>query len=798
MQYWTKKKANRKVILSVGLGFVVLLATVFFLLDQHAPHLFQGYILAVLVLCTGVLFLAISAQKLLAARKTTHQLRRQQRLLATTFSTLREAVLITDADGDIVYISPAAEQLTGWTTGAAFGKSVVQVCPLESAQKRSLWSVFNHVISNSTRVELEDGWALRIQDGRDISVEGTICPVMDEDGAINRIVVTLVDTTAKKTADRKAFQREQLMRELIETIPAAVYTCDEFGYIQLYNRAATKIWGREPVNGHEQWIGAWRLFDENGEPVYGEESPMAQTIQRRTAVTGSPLTLQRPDGSRRKIQAHPKPLFDEKQRLYGAVNLLEDITDREAQQLMMRQTQEKYKFFIEQATDGVLLYSMDGTIFEFNPAAYRLTGYSHEEFSKLRLQDILVGDVVVNPGNVQRMMAGEAVLFTRQIRSKEGVLKEVEINARMLPDHTFLAFVRDVTERMQAELELRASEERYRHLFNNNRSSIYIWDIDTLSILEVNETTCEKYGYTAEELKQMNLLDLRSPDEHAAILDFVANVRKDPSFRQDDVWKHRTSAGDEMFMHIMSHQIEFQGKPARMSVAKDITESIQLKAQLEKERIQKQYQITDAVISAQEHERQYIGRELHDNINQVLASARLYLGLAKKDAVKNHSFLEEADNMVNTAIDDIRSVSHALIPPSISENALQDAVEILLDRIKSTTPLKLKSDLSGIAEARLSSKLKLNIYRIVQEQLNNIVKYAVASEVLISLRQEGESLLLLIKDNGIGFDTAVKTAGVGLLNIRTRASLFNGELEISAAPGEGCTLRVRFGSGFSG
>lgn len=798
-QYWLRNKANRRNAMLVT-GIVLLVtAAVFFATHNHSFHftiVAARLVAMVLILATVVLFF-ISARKMIVAKKTTLLFQRQQRLLAAVFSSLREAVLITDGEGDIVYINPAAEQLTGYSATGAFGKSVTHVCPIESPGKESFASIVSRVISEGSKADLARPCQLNSRDGRKVIVEGAVCPVTDSDGLVKRVVITLADATEQQTAQRKAYQREQLMRELIENIPAAVYTCDEFGYIQLYNKAAVKLWGREPVNGHEQWVGAWRLFTEDGEPIYGEESPMALTIQRKQRVNGRPVIVQRPDGSRRKVIAHPTPLFDETKHLYGAVNLLEDITDREAEQLLMHQTNEKYQCFIEQATDGVLLYSLDGTIFEFNAAACKLTGYTQDEFSRLRLQDILVGDVVANPANVERMMAGESILFTRQIRSKSGELLEAEINARMLPDHSFLAFVRDVTERKRAEEELRISEERYRHLFNNNSSCIYIWDIDTLQLLEVNETTREHYGYSDAELKTMTLLDLRAADQHASILEFVENVRKDPAFRQDGIWKHRKKNGQEIVMHITSHQIELRGKPARMSVAKDVTESVLLRQQLDKERIQKQRQITDAVIVAQENERQYIGRELHDNINQILASARLYLGLAKKEPVATPSFVEEADNLVNIAIAEIRAVSHSLIPPSISETALRDALEILMDQIRSATPLRIEADFSGADETLLSPKLKLNIYRIIQEQLNNIVKYAQAQLVELRLYRNEEQLLLLIKDDGIGFDPAVRTTGVGLLNIRTRASLFNGELDIASAPGSGCTLRVSFCDGFS-
>lgn len=88
--------------------------------------------------------------------------------------------------------------------------------------------------------------------------------------------------------------------------------------------------------------------------------------------------------------------------------------------------------------------------------------------------------------------------------------------------------------------------------------------------------------------------------------------------------------------------------------------------------------------------------------------------------------------------------------------------------------------------------MQLTIYRTVQEQLNNILKYACAKNVLIQTILHDKELTLLIEDDGIGFDTTQKKMGVGFLNIQTRASICNGTMELTSNPGEGCSLKLHF------
>ncbi len=350
----------------------------------------------------------------------------------------------------------------------------------------------------------------------------------------------------------------------------------------------------------------------------------------------------------------------------------------------------------------------------------------------------------------------------------------------------------NITERKEAEGILKSSEERYRYLFHNNPASILIWDLDDFKILEVNESSIEQYGYTKDELLKKTILDLGMAGEHAEIRELAQKAKAGVFFKVTSTWKHQNKSGENMFMEVTSHRIDYKQKNVILALANNVTEKIQLEAKLEEEQIQKQQEITEAVITAQEKEREEIGGELHDNVNQILASARLYLGLAKRDLKEPITFLEQTDNLIFSAIGEIRSLSHSLIPPSLNESELKDALDNLVNMISTGGSLKVHMNLQHFNEANTSDKLKLTIYRIVQEQFNNILKHAGASNIYLSLGHENKQLLLCIRDDGRGFDKTKKTEGVGLMNMRTRASLFNGEMTIHSTPGEGCELKMTF------
>ncbi|MEP7108112.1 MAG: PAS domain S-box protein [Ferruginibacter sp.] len=350
----------------------------------------------------------------------------------------------------------------------------------------------------------------------------------------------------------------------------------------------------------------------------------------------------------------------------------------------------------------------------------------------------------------------------------------------------------NITERKEGEAILKSSEERYRYLFNNNPACILIWNLDDFRILEVNDSSIEQYNYTKEEFLKMTMLDLQIPEDSHEIKELAQKASANVFFKVNTTWKHINKSGEYMFMDITSHRIEYNGNAVILALANNVTEKILLEEKFEEEQLKKQLEITEAVITAQEKERHEIGRELHDNVNQILASSRLYLGLAKRDINVPNQFLDETEILITSAIAEIRSLSHSLIPPSLDDLELAEALDNIIATVSKASSIKVYADMKNFKENSTPDKLKLGIYRIVQEQFNNILKYSRASTVHLSIAHENGKILLRIKDNGIGFDKSKKTQGVGLLNIKTRASLFNGEMNVITSPGNGCELIVNF------
>lgn len=231
--------------------------------------------------------------------------------------------------------------------------------------------------------------------------------------------------------------------------------------------------------------------------------------------------------------------------------------------------------------------------------------------------------------------------------------------------------------------------------------------------------------------------------------------------------------------------------PSRMIGAfQDITEKVKLEEELAIQQQMKQKEITAAVLTAQERERTMLGEELHDNINQILTGVTLFMGVAINNREKREELLFKCRDNLAQATLEIRKLSRSLILPGLKGQHLVESMRELIHDTRMASSLEIKFHHEEVIEKIIPDDQKIAIYRIAQEQLNNILKHAEASSVEIMLEVDYEEIFLTITDDGKGFDPAEERRGVGIRNMTSRAELYNGTVEIETAPGIGCSLKV--------
>lgn len=476
-----------------------------------------------------------------------------------------------------------------------------------------------------------------------------------------------------------------------------------------------------------------------------------------------------------------------------------NITEQKKAEQALTESENRLRGIIQTDPECIKLLNREGIILEMNPAGLAMIeAESAEQVIGQNAFNIILPEY---RGAFKKLVAnvfkGSEEKLTFRIKGLKGRVLWMETHCVPFRNATgnitaMLSVTRDITESKNAQARLLASEERYKYLFNNNPASIIIWDMNTLQILEVNETAVELYGYTKEEFLKLTVLDIRPDDEKKRLREMVEEVKKTAFCKKTMRWRHITSQGNTIIMKITAHRIQYDGKNAVLSLGSNITEKVLLENSLNEERKIRHRQITEAVITGQEKERTQLGEELHDNINQILASTKLYLECSLKDANPRADLVNESKLLIEKAMTEIRKLSKTLLPPSLGEVGLLQALNELADNIKQVNELAISIHWNDVNENELPNKLKLTIFRIIQEQLNNVIKHADAKHVIVSISKSNSTLSISVKDDGQGFEPELKRNGVGLRNITSRAEVNNGSVVIDSKPGNGCELTVNF------
>lgn len=202
-----------------------------------------------------------------------------------------------------------------------------------------------------------------------------------------------------------------------------------------------------------------------------------------------------------------------------------------------------------------------------------------------------------------------------------------------------------------------------------------------------------------------------------------------------------------------------------------------------------------AVFDATEDERKRIAKDLHDGLGQQLSGLRMsWEGLENKianSAPTQSEKLKQLTLILDEACTEVRSISHSMMPKVLQERGLLSAIEEMVRKSLGLTSIGFKIEHFKVEDIRFHERIELSIYRICQELVNNIIKHSKASEVTIQLMRNKSHLILIVEDNGVGFNKQQSKDGIGMMNISSRLSTVKGEAEIEPGPERGVVATIR-------
>ncbi|GFO61495.1 hypothetical protein GMST_38200 [Geomonas silvestris] len=356
------------------------------------------------------------------------------------------------------------------------------------------------------------------------------------------------------------------------------------------------------------------------------------------------------------------------------------------------------------------------------------------------------------------------------------------------PDE-FTTIITDVTERKKADEALRVSESKFRIIFDNEVYGIIIFEMDTGRIIDVNRSLVRMYGYRREELLSgMLAFDLSAEREASELL--VQEVEKSSSTFVP-LRYHRKKDGSVFPVEIVGGAYQWNGRRVMFKLVHDISERVKAEEGLKK--------YAQRLIVQEEDLRKEVSRELHDDIGQELTALGLnlaYIGnlLADRTGGDLCNTLEDSRQLTKEISRTVRNLMVELRPSQLEEYGLGGAIRSYADQYRQRTGLEVLVDIDENFP-RLTPKQEIALFRITQEALNNVAKYALATLVTITLSQEGDLLQLCITDDGQGFTPSDESlqltgSGWGLTIMRERAELAGGTFRLSSESGMGTTVLI--------
>jgi PAS domain S-box-containing protein len=462
-------------------------------------------------------------------------------------------------------------------------------------------------------------------------------------------------------------------------------------------------------------------------------------------------------------------------KIYGS---LQDIDERKIAELEILKLYEEKNAILESIGDGFCRVDVNWIVNYWNKAAEKILSIPRENILGQNLWNIfsdIIGSTVYNK-YYESFKTNKQVIFEYYYPGLD-----IWIELSIYPSAEGLSvYFRDITERKISHLQLIESEKRFSELFRLNPQPIWVFEPDTFRFAQVNKAATDLYGYSEEEFLNMTAFEVRPPEEVILFKKALKNYVGQENYISGQ-FIHQTKSGKKIEVEVQSNFIIMNEKKYHLAIITDVTEKNRMTQQ-----------VTRAIINTQENERYEIGAELHDNICQILASTHITLGVLSKSVNPDGMQLfNQCREYINLATKEIRNLSHRLAPAFFNDSTLEEALAILLNNanVEKKYAISLYFD-KGIEKINLGRDLQLNLYRILQEQLRNIVKYADCKNIEVDLIVKNGKIKMRINDDGIGFDVNTVKGGIGFANMKRRVELNSGTFHVFSSPGNGCELEI--------
>lgn len=494
------------------------------------------------------------------------------------------------------------------------------------------------------------------------------------------------------------------------------------------------------------------------------------------------------------------PLKSEKAAQYGLIG--RDVSELHKAHEKLRKSNERFELLGSIAQDA--LWEIDTDTGEM------WANEIHQEYYGLTAADPIPGSVEwlnrIHPDDIDEVRKSEMVAretganrWEQEYRFRTESRGWIDVYDRTYilrhPDgriRRMLGSMLDVTHLKQTRQSLLNEKKLSDSIINSLPGTFYLFD-ENYKILRWNENLSQISRFSNEEIAEMSAVDFFDEDQISLVEESLKQVFEEGYVETEALVN--TKNQQKVPFYLTGKKVVLDGKNFLLGTGINLTKLKETEQKLQRveqevtnEKVQAQKRVSRAIIKAQEKERNHLAAELHDNINQLLAGTRLYLNMACKTFPDAKETISYPIELLDQAIEEIRSLSHKYITPQKYVN-LEKLLKTLIERIEKSTEMQVHLQYK-VDEDLMEDELKVNLYRIAQEQANNIIRHSGSRVLRFRLKTTEDYVEMITQDEGIGFNPREKKEGVGLNNIINRVEAFNGHFHIESAHQKGTTIYI--------
>jgi PAS domain S-box-containing protein len=778
----------------------------------------SGYIISVLCLLIliSVLFLFIEARlDIVQQKKMEDDLRKGQERLYSLVQNMPVMMDAFDADCNIVAWNKECERVTGYRADEIIGNPrALELLYPDDTYRREMIAEWLERGSNFHHWELE----LTCKDGsRKIINWSNVSETFPIHGWHSYAVG--VDVTERVRAQKSLVRSRQRLSEIINALPDAIFAVDTDGLIVAWNPAMEEMSGVKA----QDMLGKGNY--EYALPFHGERIPGLIDLALRpdleidkeefrffteeksglTAETAEPIAI---NNQKLFLWVKASQICDQKGKVVGAIESIRDVSARRLADDALRESEAQKQAILDASIDRIRYADKEMKILWANKTTARGLDMNPEDLIGRTCYEFFVGRdtpcegcptlKAVETGKMER-----AILWYDRLRGVEGQscldCYSVPLKNESGEVENFIQITRDITEQTVAARALQASEEKFRTIFAESPIGIELYDSED-RLINANKADLELFGISClEQMKGCTIFNHPNiPDHLKERLHIGQSIRFEEVHDFDQLRPlnlYQTSKSGKMDLDVLITPIGggkegvFRGYLAHYQEISD------------RKRAEKHiHALTQKLIKAQETERQEISRYLHDSVAQDLSMVRIGFETLfdNEQAVSSQvrQRVVEFSRVLRQIIRVVRDLSYDLHPDMLNQQGLVQAVVQYCDDFSKKTGLEVDFFAAGLKDVKLDFDTEINMYRIIQEALNNIFNHADAAHVRIRLVASFPNIILRIQDDGIGFDLKSRMADalnekrMGLRSMKERTSLLNGDLRIQSTRGKGTKIFV--------